>query len=339
MFEVKESIKDFKSYKPNTVEYDTKLDANESRTNETLLLRNLSLDSINRYPDHYTIELRKKIALLYNRSYEEVIVGNGSSELLELVTKTFVNPKEVVLSVEPSFVMYEKYTKLSGGIYKTVKTNEYYELDIDEFIREAIELRPKLIFLCTPNNPTGSIIKKEDVLRIVKSTDAYIVVDEAYMEFSESDESVIDSINEYPNLMINRTFSKAFALAGARLGYFIANKELINTLYIAKTPYSVTTLSQQLGLEALKDLSYLNNNVKSVVKNRKELEKQLQLLGIRTYESNANFIFCKYTQKDIKKELEAKRILIRGFGNGLYRITVGTKAENNILLQALEEIL
>lgn len=339
MIKVKRSIQDFVRYKPSEVPYDIKLDANESIVNETLLRNQLSIDDLNRYPDHYMVKLRKKIADRYGIDMEEVMVGSGSSELLELVTKTYIDTNDIVLSIEPSFVMYKKYTKISGGVYQSYPTNENFELDIDGFIKEAKRIQPKLIFLCTPNNPTGAIINRNDVIRIIEEVDSLIVVDEAYMEFSQSDESVVSYINQYPNLIVNRTFSKAYGLAGARLGYFITNKELIETLYTTKTPYSVSTLSQQLGVMALSDDTYLNNNVEMIWNNRVTLEKRLEKLNIKTYPSSTNFIFCEYKEKDLQKELEKKRILIRGFGQGLYRITVGTKEENDALIKALEEII
>ena len=339
MINVKDSIQSFVSYKPSTVEYDIKLDANESQRNEILLSKQLQLETINRYPDHYTVELRNAIANRFDRTMEEVMVGSGSSELLELVVKTFVNPADVVLSVEPSFVMYKKYTMIAGGTYKSVTVNEQYQLDVDLFIQTANELQPKVTFLCTPNNPTGYLIPKEDVLRIIQEIPGIIVVDEAYMEFANESYSVVPFINQYPNLIVNRTFSKAYALAGARLGYFIANSDMIETLFLAKTPYAVTAISQQLGLLALQDDTYLKTNVAEVTQNREYLNNELTRLGITTFPSYGNFIFCLYTKKDLKQELEKKRILIRGFGSGTYRITIGTKTELVALIKALEEIL
>lgn len=339
MYNVKNSIKEFVSYKPNTIEYEVKLDANESRRNESLIINQLSVNSLNRYPDHYTVTLREKLGDMYNVKKENVIVGSGSSELLELVVKTFVNPGEIVLSIKPSFVMYKKYTLLSGGVYKEVDTNDNYELDVNLFIQKAKELNPKVIFLCTPNNPTGVIMKQEDVRRIIESVDCLIVVDEAYMEFSEENQSVTKYIDTYPNLIVNRTFSKAYAIAGARLGYFIANEKLIDTLFIAKTPYSVTDFSQQIGLLVLSDKTYLKNNISEVIQERNKLNEVLTKMGIKTFQSSTNFIFCKYETLDLKAELEKRKILIRGFNNGTYRITVGTKKENVQLIKALEEIL
>jgi histidinol-phosphate aminotransferase len=342
MYKIKDSISKFVSYKPNIDEYEVKLDANESVPNKDLLSELLSLDTINLYPDNYAIELRKEIASYQNVSLEEVMVGNGSSELLELVVKTFLNPNDVVLSIEPSFVMYEKYTMLSNGVYITVETNNQYETVVDTLIEKAQENNPKIIFLCTPNNPTGFMLPKEEVLRIVKNTQALVVVDEAYMEFADQDQSVISEINNYSNLIVNRTFSKAFGIAGARLGYFIANKELIDVLSIAKTPYGVNEITQQLGILALKSKDYLTQNILRVSRGKAFLEANFNRFGITFFKTEANFFFIQFTEFDLAKELKNRKVLIRKFKGkyeGTYRITIGTDNENNRLIKELEDIL
>ncbi len=342
MYKIKDSISKFVSYKPNIDEYEVKLDANESVPNKDLLSELLSLDTINLYPDNYAIELRKEIASYQNVSLEEVMVGNGSSELLELVVKTFLNPNDVVLSIEPSFVMYEKYTMLSNGVYITVETNNQYETVVDTLIEKAQENNPKIIFLCTPNNPTGFMLPKEEVLRIVKNTQALVVVDEAYMEFADQDQSVISEINNYSNLIVNRTFSKAFGIAGARLGYFIANKELIDVLSIAKTPYGVNEITQQLGILALKSKDYLTQNILRVSRGKAFLEANFNRFGIIFFKTEANFFFIQFTEFDLAEELKNRKVLIRKFKGkyeGTYRITIGTDNENNRLIKELEDIL
>lgn len=339
MYKVKDSIQSFISYKPNTVEYDIKLDANESIYNEKILREKIDISTINLYPDHYAVELRKEIATYQNVTLEEVMVGNGSSELLELVVKTFVNPNDVVLSVTPSFVMYEKYTMISNGIFKTIKTNKNYTITPHEIIKETNKINPKLLFLCTPNNPTGFMLTKQQVKQIVSSVNCLVVVDEAYMEFASKDETVIPFINNYNNLIVNRTFSKAFGLAGVRLGYFITNKQLIDTLSLAKTPYAVNTLTQQIGILALNNLEYLEHNINNIKTEKKYLQENLQKLGITVYNSETNFLFCEFKELDLAEALQERRILIRNFKNGLYRITIGTKQENQKLIQELEEIL
>jgi histidinol-phosphate aminotransferase len=338
MYNVKDSIKNFVSYRPNTVSYRVKLDANESIENQTILTSNLDLQGLHLYPDHFAISLRQAIAAYQNVDSNEILVGNGSSELLELVVKTFVNPGDKVLSVQPSFVMYEKYTQLSNGIYQTIPVRPDMSVDIDRLIQVANQEKPKIIFLCTPNNPTGYLIPKKEVIRLVQKVNSIIVVDEAYMEFAQENQSVIDMINQYQNLIVARTFSKAFGLAAIRLGYIIANKALINVLNTPKTPYSVNTLSQRVGQLALSNLTYLKKNIERVNQNRSILNSKLIQYGIKTFPSQANFIYCYFDQFSLAKALQNKGVLIRSFPNNFYRITIGNKQENEILYQALEEI-
>lgn len=336
---VKEAIQSFKSYKPNTEEYNIKLDANESNKNLDLLKKSIDLDTINLYPDNYSNTLRKSISSYIDVEEDELMVGAGSSELLELIIKTFVNPKDIVLSVTPSFVMYEKYTTQSNGIYKTVPAKEHYETVVDDLIEASKRYNPKVVFLCTPNNPTGFMLKKSEVVRLLNNINSLVVVDEAYMEFASKDESVKDMINTYDNLIVNRTFSKAFALAGARLGYIIANKDLINVLYTIKTPYSVNSITQQLGVLALQDLSYLQSNVEMIQSQKEILKKELLKYPIKVFNSEANFIYIYFSQFDLGKELKNKKVLIRSFQNNYYRITIGNEKQNQELIKRLEEVI
>lgn len=336
--EVKDAIKSFKSYKANTREYLVKLDANESIYNDTLDVTIEQLGELNRYPDNYSVALRKEIAMFRGVNYEEVMVGAGSSELLELIVKTFINPGEVVLSVEPSFVMYQKYTMMHHGIYETLPKTKDYRIDIDALIQLSKEKNPKVIFLCTPNNPTGYVVPKKEVIKLLDNVDSVVVIDEAYMEFWNEKESVIDQIDKYPNLIVNRTYSKAYGLAGCRLGYIISNKDMIETLGLIKTPYSVNSVTQFFGIQALQKKEYLVKNVNRVLVERDLLYKKLEKYPIKVFPSGANFIFCEFDAFDLAEALADKGVLIRSFKDGTYRITVGDKKENQILIEKLEEI-
>jgi histidinol-phosphate aminotransferase len=159
------------------------------------------------------------------------------------------------------------------------------------------------------------------------------------MEFATTDQTVKDYINQYDNLIVNRTFSKAFAIAGARLGYILANKELIQTLYTIKTPYSVNNLSQQIGVMSLQNLSYLQDNIKMIYIEKQWLLKKLESLQIKTYPSETNFLYVYFDQFDLGNALKKKQVLIRSFKNNYYRITVSNRIENEILIRKLEEIL
>lgn len=339
MYKVKDTIKDFQPYTANELDYKVKLDANESSRNMTLLDRKVDLTTLNLYPDNRSTCLQKIIASYQSVSPNEVLIGAGSSELLELVVKTFVNPKDIVCSIEPSFVMYKKYTMIYGGIYQSIPARNNYVTDVNDLIEGIKTYQPKIVFLCTPNNPTGFMLSKEKVEQVLQCTNAIVVVDEAYMEYASSNETVIGLINDYTNLIVNRTFSKAFGIAGARLGYFISNKKLIDTLWIAKTPYSVNSISQELGKFVLEDLSYLEANIKNNTVEKEKLERFFEEVNLPVFKTNGNFFYLSFDAFDLYEKLAEKKVLIRSFKNGYYRITIGQEKENMILMNAIKEVL
>ena len=199
---------------------------------------------------------------------------------------------------------------------------------------------PKLIILCNPNNPTGSVLTKEEVRKIVKSTDALIALDEAYMEFG--DESLIDEVMNYDNLLIVKTLSKAFSLAGIRMGYIVANEDIINSIEKVRAPYNLNSLSTYIATEALRQKDRMYDYVKSIKEEREKMYKTLIDLGVKAYKSSANFIFFKSDIEDLQKKLIQKDVLIRKFSSkleGFYRVSIGTKEQNQKFLEALKEVM
>ncbi len=337
----KKNIETLKSYHVNESKYHVKLDANESNN---FLFEHSSLSDlkgINLYPDNEASQLKDKIIQLYPITKKEVTFGNGSSELLDLLVKSYVNPKEVILSFEPSFSMYPIYAALYDATYIPVPSEKDFSLSIDLMISYAHKFHPKLIFICSPNNPTGYLIPKKDIVKLISSTEAMVLVDEAYMEFSSVENSLVSEINQYKNLVIVRTFSKAFGLAGIRLGYMIASKDIIDVIEKVKAPYALNTLSQTLGLKALDNYERVLKHVSEVKKRRETLSQSLKDLGFKVYPSEGNFVFTYVTIPNLDEKLIQKGILIRAFSNTLnnyYRITVGTSEAHDILIQALKEI-
>jgi histidinol-phosphate aminotransferase len=308
------------------------LNANE---NYEMFVDRIDINNLNRYPDSNSSDLRSALSNYLSVSKEQIIVGNGSSEMIEIILKTMIEPGDKVLSYEPTFVMYKWYTELYNGIYNSVPLKDNV-FDVNEFIRRINDEKPKVVFLCNPNNPTGMLIPKDMIEAIIKNTEALIVVDEAYIEFSGG--SMINRIEEYDNLIVLRTFSKAFGLAAARVGYMVGGINIINNLFKTKSPYNLNQLSQKLALQALENKTLMVRKVNDINLERERLYKSLVNFNLCTYKSFANFIYFE-GPSSLGEALENKGIIIRSFGDGKYRVTVGTKEENNTFLEALIDLL
>jgi len=339
---IRNTLKNLKAYKPQAEQASIKLDANESKNylmSDAVSFGDLSL---NLYPDTNAKLLRSKLSFYANVPPSQIIVGNGSSEMIELMLKTFVETGDVVLSFEPSFSMYAIYTTIYNGKYQGVQTNADFNLDIDEMITYAKKYNPKLIFICSPNNPTGQIIPQADIIKLIKSTDALICLDEAYIEFSKQSKSMMSMVDQFENLMVIRTFSKAFGLAGIRLGYLVSNQNIVNELYKVKSPYNLNAVSQSLGIYALSKIDAVNSYIESIIKERLLVEKALSKLNLKVYPSEANFIFFQSLEPNLYNKLIEKDIRIRAFSDNLknyYRVTVGSPNENKQFIEAMEEII
>lgn len=339
---IRNTLKNLKPYKPQAEQTTIKLDANESKNylmNDTLTLNDLSL---NRYPDSNANLLRKKLSAYLNVASSQIVVGNGSSEMIELMLKTFIEAGDVVLSFEPSFSMYAIYATIYYGSYIGVPSKADFKLDIDDMIDYANKYNPKLIFLCSPNNPTGQIIPQGDIIKLIKSTDALICLDEAYIEFSDESKSMMSLVDQFDNLMVIRTFSKAFGLAGIRLGYLVSNQNIVNELYKVKSPYNLNAVSQSLGIYALSKIDQVNSYTDAVKKERLIVQKALSKLKLKVYPSQANFIFFQSLVENLYNKLIEKDIRIRAFSDKLknyYRVTIGSSDENKQFIEAMKEII
>lgn len=248
----KQSVKELQPYVVNPVVCSVKLDANEG--NKDLfkdLIKDIGDDFyLNLYPDDNYTQLKEAIVNYIGCKIENISVGNGSSELLDLCVKTFVDTNELILSLDPTFSMYSIYAKIVNSRYIGAGEGNDFIINVNDVIKSIKENNPKLTIICNPNNPTGTTIKRDDVLRIVKSTDNVVIVDEAYMEFSN--ESVVDEIENYDNLIVVKTMSKAFSMAGIRTGYLIANEQLVKTIEKVRPPYNLNSISALLATKALK---------------------------------------------------------------------------------------
>jgi len=301
------------------------------------------------YPDDSMFELKDALSSKFSVKSENIIIGAGSDQVLEFISRALLMPNDSVLMSRVTFAMYEIYAKQMGA--KIVRTPSY-EHKVEEFIEAYHKHKPKIIYLCTPNNPTGDATSKEDVLKIIKgvSTETLIVVDGAYMEYAAAKDekyriTPTDIIN-FPNVIYLGTFSKAYGLGGMRVGYGIANRELINQLYKMRPPFNITTLSLLSAIEVLKDEAFVKSSIALHTEQIKRYEAFAQEQGFSFIESYTNFITYLFDDSlnstDISNALLKEGVIIRNlasYGMNAVRITIGTDKQNDRLFSVLRKVL
>lgn len=331
---IREMIKTFKPYKVIEGNYRIWLDKNENPFDlpdkiKDEIFEKLRKTPFNRYPHITSMPLREKIAEFYGLSPRNVAVGNGSDELLDYLIKIFEG--DYIITTPPTFGMYYFYAKLEGIPIVEVPLNEQFLINGEEIVRKA--KKAAIIFITSPNNPTGNSQPREEILKVLDSG-APVVIDEAYAEFSK--ENFVDLLDEYDNLLILRTFSKAFGLAGIRLGYLLADTEIIDALSRIKPPFGVNSLSMIAAMVMLDHYNVIEERIKYIVRERERLYKKFKEYS---YPSDANFLLMKLNAYEFLLE---KGIVVRkleGRLQGHIRVTVGRKEENEELIKALEEFL
>lgn len=338
----KQSVKELQPYVVNPTVCSVKLDANEGDKDLFKdLVKELGNDFyLNVYPDDNYTDLKKAISDYIGCNVENISTGNGSSELLDLCVKTFVDTDELILSLDPTFSMYSIYAKIVNSRYMGTGEGSDFDIDVGKVIESIKKNNPKITIICNPNNPTGTVIKRDKVLEILKSTDEIVIVDEAYMEFGE--ESVVGEIENYKNLIVVKTLSKAFSLAGIRTGYLLANEELVKTVEKVRPPYNLNSVSAFLATKALEQKDKMLAYVKEVKKKREKVYNALLDMNIKAFPSGANFVFFYSDIKDLEDKLVQEDILIRKFGGKLdnhYRVTIGTEEENNAFIEAMKKLV
>lgn len=334
MIKLKPSVEKLQAYFVNDIPYRVKLDANEG--SNYLLKDGFKIEEFkpNLYPDSDSKFLREKMADYYGCKSDNIMVGNGSSELINTVINAYCDKGDKVISFVPSFSMYQTYCDLCGAEYVGIETEGDFSQNIDKLINAAKEQNPKIVILCNPNNPTGYVTSREDILKLLNSIkDSLIILDEAYADFSEV--SVIDLINNFENLIVMRTLSKAFGLAGLRVGALIAKAITVKYIWKVKVPYNINILSQYAAEKALGNIDRVKDYINSVKQERSNVINKLKTMNFEVYQTGANFIFVKSPVDNFFEKLMECGILIRKFNykDTVYnRITVGTKEENKILI-------
>ena len=335
---MKNSFKNMKPYHSKLITDGIILNANESPYNppkEIIDEFHKRLDSVefNRYPDMDEEQLNKAIAKHYGIDYKNVTVGVGSDELLDACFRATIEKGDKVLGFSPSFSMYKVFTELEQGEYIPVVGDENYLFDVDKMI-ELIKIHnPKLVLVCSPNNPTGQYFTEAEVRKIIESTDSWVLLDLAYIDFSRYDYAKIAL--EYDNVISFKTFSKALSLPSIRCGYAISNIDNIDMINAIKAPYSVTTISQILAEIAISKFDLYKMQIDLIKSERERLYQELKSLDFNVFKSEANFILVK-SEKKYFDILEQNKIYIRRFDDTTYRITVGSKSENDKLIEVLK---
>lgn len=314
------------------------LDANENAFGSPLDT------AYNRYPDPLQYKVKTRLSEIKGVPPRNIFLGNGSDEAIDVLFRSFCNPGiDNVILVPPTYGMYEVSANINDVETRKVLLTEDYQLNL-EGIAEAIDERTKMIFICSPNNPTGNSINREDVETLLANFNGLVVVDEAYINFSRQ-KTFIQELTEYANLVVLQTLSKAWGLAGLRVGMAFASEEIIEVMNKVKPPYNINEASQQLALEALNNIDTVNNWIKETLAQRDKLVLQLKSFDfvVDIYPSDANFILVKTTgARDIYNYLVQQGIIIRDRSKvelceGCLRITIGTPTENEILINALQK--
>jgi histidinol-phosphate aminotransferase len=338
-------LSDFKAYEPGKTNYKVRLDANENFSNLSEEIRRsigwaIEESIFNRYPDPAALEVCNHYAQYAKVKSRNVMAGNGSDECIQIITNAFLNTGDKVAIQSPDFSMYGLYTKVAGGIPIEFQLDDELKLDVKGFISMVNEERVKMVFLSNPNNPTGGIISRENIIKIIEECKCIVVIDEAYYEFYGK--SVTDLIEEYENLIVLRTCSK-FGLAAVRIGFLITGKVLMGELKKVKPPYNVNAISQSITSVILKDSEIINKNIESILIEKKYLLQGLNnILGIKIYKSEANFILIQFEDaQKIKEKLLEFSINVRSYTSGrlknCLRITVGSREENQKLLDNISQ--
>ena len=338
---VRKNVLDMNSYSSARDEFENKkenlvfLDANESPFQ----------NDINRYPDNKHTYLKKRLLELNQLSNGQILLGNGTDEILDLIIRVFCDPGyDKIITVPPTYGMYDVIAKTNNVENIKIPLNSNFSLNLEE-LKKSFSKKTKLLFLCSPNNPTGNSFSRKNLIDLIESFNGVVVIDEAYIDFS-SNSSLVNLIDKYNNLIVTQTMSKAFGMAGIRLGMGFANKKIINYLSKIKPPYNINVLTEKRALEELKNIDFVKANIKIILEERDKLIDSLNELSFieKVYPSDSNFILIKVDDADLRyKQLIDRGIVLRNRSKVLLcdnclRITVGTPSENKLIIKNFNEL-
>ncbi|MFA6617847.1 MAG: histidinol-phosphate transaminase [Candidatus Neomarinimicrobiota bacterium] len=341
---VRDNVKKMKKYASAREEFKGEakifLDANENSFGSS------SNEELNRYPEPIPIQLRKKLADYKKiNDPEKIFLGNGSDEAIDLVMRAFCEPREdSIMLLPPTYGMYSVCANVNDLDIIQVNLNPDFSLNVKKIIQQAKDEKPKLIIICTPNNPSGNVYRNEDIEEILNNVPSLVLIDEAYIDFS-SKTSWLERLDEFKNLIVIQTFSKAWGMAGIRLGMAFADKEIIDILNKIKYPYNINDVTTHIVLETLNDTSKKEDMVSKIIIERAYLMKEIAKIDIlnEVLPSEANFFLARFNEaKKVYAFLKEQGIVVRDRSEQLHcegclRITVGRREENDMLLDALRQ--
>jgi histidinol-phosphate aminotransferase len=335
---VRDNIRTLKPYSSARNEYKGKqavfLDANENPY-ESLY---------NRYPDPLQAELKQEISRIKGVASKNMFLGNGSDEAIDLLFRIFCEPgKDNVLSIDPSYGMYEVCADINNIELKKVLLTPDFQIDLNATIN-AIDANTKLLFLCSPNNPSGNMLEKQSIIELLESFQGIVVLDEAYIDFANS-EGMVSDLERYPNLVIMQTFSKAWGLAGVRLGMAFAHEQIITYMNYVKYPYNINILTQKEVLKQLRSRSNVETQVNEIKSERTKLVHTIESNEniVKIFHSEANFILVKCKRsRELYEYLVERKVIVRdrskqALCEDCLRITIGTPKENKALVEYIKE--
>ena len=338
---IRPAVKAMKSYSSARDEFESQdedlvfLDANE----------NPFSNGLNRYPDPQQMKLKNKLAALKGLRPSQILCGNGSDEVLDLIFRAFCEPnKDAIITLTPTYGMYAVLANLNGIQQQCVSLTADFQIDVPAVLN-AIRPNSKLLFICSPNNPSGNVMSRTAIKEILKAFKGLVVIDEAYIDFTDT-ESWLEDLSEHPNLVVTQTLSKAYGLAGIRLGICYASEEIIAVLNKIKPPYNINSLTQKAAISAISQRENTKQQLKTILDQRTELIKEFKKIAWieKLYPTDANFILIRVDNANLRYEqLKNKGIIVRnrtredGCTNCL-RITVGTAEENKRLINTLNTL-
>lgn len=334
---VRDNIYNLKPYSSARDDYNGSegifLDANEN-----------PFGTLNRYPDPYQNILKQKLAKIKNVDSRQIFIGNGSDEVIDLALRIFCNPcLDKGLCFTPSYGMYAVSSDINNiELIKLPLTNDF-QIDRNTVTPYLSDSKLKVIFICSPNNPTGNLINKSDIEYFLDNFSGIVIVDEAYVDFADSD-SLINLLDTYNNLIVSQTFSKAWGIAAARVGVAYSNELIISLFNKVKPPYNVSRLNQEAAISALESYDSFRENISTILAEKTKMKMELQDCKVvnKVYPSDANFFLIEVNDADnVYKQLKDQGIIIRNRNKEVencVRVTIGSQSENEILIKSLKNL-
>ena len=351
----RESLREIKPYDPHELPYKIKLNANENPYGlpeeiiEEILRKTKNLE-YSRYPNANSVKLSEIVSSFWGLTRDNIVIGNGSDELIDYLIKAFSQKGRRIITTAPSFAMYKIYSIINGSNFVQIPLSQSnFSLNEDKVLEEAKKEDSSIVFIAYPNAPTGNYFAEGKIIKIIEESGCLVVVDEAYYEFGEK--TFVPLISQYDNLVILRTFSKAYSLASLRVGYLLSNPEIINEVRKVKSPFNVNTFSQLAAQAVFENKEILKDSIEKIIKERERLINRInELPSFKAHPSRTNFVLVEVGSKEntdlVYNNLLKQGILVQtvsdpAFSTSRYflRITVGNKKENEILIKGLKDCL